>query len=269
MATANNYLMEHEEESYRLDIKTDPKSVQQQALWAGIQPGMRVADLGCGPGKTSYFLNKLVKPDGETVGIDNSEQRIAYAKKKYQDGKLNFELGDIRQDLSLFGKFDFIWMRFVLEFYRSTGFELVKKVISLLNPGGIICLIDLDYNCLTHYGLPRKLSASIQGVIHQLEKKAEFDPFAGRKLYTYLYDLGLADIEVTMAPHHLIYGELKDVDAYNWTKKVEEAGKNSGYRFDDFEGGYNEFFREFKKAFKDPRRFTYTPVIACCGKMRK
>ena len=263
----NTYLMEHKEESYRLDIKTDPKSLQEQALWAGIRPGMRVADLGCGPGKTSFFLNKIVSPAGETVGVDNSEQRIAYAKKNYQDRKLSFVLGDIRQDLSSLGKFDFIWMRFVLEFYRSSGFELIKKAMDLLKPGGIICLIDLDYNCLTHYGLPEKLEAAILGVIQELEKKADFDPFAGRKLYTVLYDLGFIDIEVAMAPYHLIYGDLKEVDDYNWTKKVEEAGKNSGYRFDEFDGGYDEFFQEFKKAFKDPRRFTYTPVIACRGIM--
>ncbi|MBW2100511.1 MAG: methyltransferase type 11, partial [Deltaproteobacteria bacterium] len=40
---------------------------------------------------------------------------------------------------------------------------------------------------------------------------------------------------------------------------------NSGHRFDEYEGGYEEFFEEFKRFFADPRRFTYTPVISCRG----
>jgi SAM-dependent methyltransferase len=261
----NDYLMESDEESYRLDIKTDPKLVQQQALWAGIRPGMRVADLGCGPGKTSFYLNKLVGPDGVTVGIDNSKQRMAYANKHYQDKNLQFVLRDIRQDLDDLGKFDFVWVRFVLEYYRSTGFELVKKIMDILKPGGIVCLIDLDYNCLTHYGIPARLESALRGIRREVEKRADFDPYVGRKLYAFLYDLGCHNIEVTMAPHHLIYGELNEVDEFNWTKKAEEGGKKSGYQFDEYTGGYEEFYQEFKRAFADPRRFTYTPVIACRG----
>ena len=62
--------MESPDEALRLDLKADPKILQNQAIWAGIKPGMRVADLGCGPGKTSFYLNKLVKPNGKTIGID-------------------------------------------------------------------------------------------------------------------------------------------------------------------------------------------------------
>lgn len=259
------YLMESDAESYRLDIKTDPKLVQKHALWAGIQPGMRVADLGCGPGKTSYYLNQLIGPDGETVGLDNSEQRITYANRHYQAKKLRFVLRDIREDLTDLGTFDFVWIRFVLEYYRSHYFSLVKRITDIVKPGGTLCLIDLDYNCLTHYGLPERLESALQGIRKQVEKKADFDPYVGRKLYSLLYDLDYRNIDVAMEAHHLIFGELNEVDEFNWTKKAEEGGKKSGYRFEEYQGGYDEFFQEFKKTFADPRRFTYTPVIICKG----
>jgi hypothetical protein len=41
----------------------------------------------------------------------------------------------------------------------------------------------------------------------------------GRKLYTYLYDMGFKDIQAHMMPHHLIYGELISSDDFNWIKK--------------------------------------------------
>ena len=40
------YLMEGDEESVRLDVKTDPRVVIKQARWAGLESGMRVAYLG-------------------------------------------------------------------------------------------------------------------------------------------------------------------------------------------------------------------------------
>jgi SAM-dependent methyltransferase len=264
MATSG-YMMESEQEALRLDMKTVPKTVQEHALWAGIEPGMRVADLGCGSGKTSYFLNKLVGPDGETVGVDNAKQRIDFATSQYQDDGLSFVQKDIRKDLSALGRFDFIWVRFVLEYYRTESFEIVKNVINILKPGGILCLADLDYNCLTHFGLPARLESAVTGMMKMVEKRANFDPYVGRKLYSYLYDLGFGDIDIHLAPHHLIFGELNDIDAFNWTLKVQSRGVKSAYPFDQYEGGYDEFFDEFKRAFEDPRRFTYTPIILCRG----
>ena len=70
------YMMESDEEAVRLDLKTDPEAVEKQALWAGIHAGMRVADLGCGSGKTTFVLNRLVGPSGSAVGIDISRQRM-------------------------------------------------------------------------------------------------------------------------------------------------------------------------------------------------
>jgi hypothetical protein len=98
-----------------------------------------------------------------------------------------------------------------------------------------------------------------------LEEHADFDPYAGIKLYSFLYDLDYKDIEVNLAPHHLIYGELNQVDEFNWVQKVEIAVRNSGYTFNEYQGGYEEFTEEFKSFFSDPRRFTYTPIISCRG----
>jgi len=262
----SGYLMESELEARRLDRKTDPATIQTHARWAGIQPGMRVADLGCGSGKTSFYLNKLVQPAGATVGVDNSDQRIDFANRHYQDQGLKFVQKDIREDLSDLGLFDFVWVRFVLEYYRTDSFDIVKNLSTVLKPEGILCLVDLDYNCLTHYGLPERLESAIVGMKTTLEKQANFDPYVGRKLYSYLYDLGFEDIDVHMAPHHLIFGELNEVDDFNWTLKVQSGSRLSKYPFDQYEGGYEEFFKEFKSAFGNPRRFIYTPVILCRGK---
>ena len=78
-----HYIMEHEDEAKRLDLKTEGGPVFKQALWAGIQPGMRVADIGCGSGKTTHFLHQLIQPGGEIVGMaaGHSGQQIGGGRR--------------------------------------------------------------------------------------------------------------------------------------------------------------------------------------------
>jgi len=264
---AYQYLMENDKEALRMDMKTDPVTIEKQAMWAGIKPPMRVADIGCGPGKTTYYLSRLIKPGGKAIGIDNSKERIAYARAHYSDANIDFINRDITEPLTDLGPFDFIWVRFVLEYYKSKNFDIVKNLSSALKPGGILCLIDLDLNSMNHYSLPKNLENSLNGIIKALEGKKNFDPYAGRRLYSFLYDLDYSHINVEISAHHMIFGKLREKDEFNWITKVTVAGKKSGYNFyQDFKNGFDGFYEAFKKFFLNPRRFTYTPVIACCGR---
>ncbi len=259
------YLMENAEEAYRLDVKTDIKVVKRQALWAGIKPGMRVIDICCGSGKTTSVLHKLIQPYGSVVGLDGSEQRIKFAKKHYDDKGIEFIHRDIRMPLDDLGMFDLVWARFVLEYHLSNGFEIVQNLSRIVKPGGILCLIDLDYNCLSHFGLSQRLEKTLFAVIKELEETANFDPYAGRKLYYFLYNIGFQDIDIDLAAHHLIFGKLKDVDAFNWMKKIEVISSKIQFQLEEY-SKYEEFLEDFKRFFTDPERFTYTPVICCRGR---
>jgi ubiquinone/menaquinone biosynthesis C-methylase UbiE len=265
MTNTTNYIMEHKDEALRLDLKTDRARVFKQASWAGIKPGMRVADIGCGSGKTTVFLNEMIQPGGRIVGVDASQARVLHAKETHGSESIDFVCRNFYESLDDLGKFDFIWVRFVLEYHRSRSTEIVKNLTRLLKPGGVLCLIDLDYNCLSHYGHSSRLEKAVGDIMAKLEKDHDFDPYVGKKLYSFLYDLGFEEIAVEVGTHHLIYGELNEIDAYNWAKKVEVAAKNSGYVFEDYPGGFDEFAAEFKDFFSDPRRFTYTPLICCRG----
>jgi SAM-dependent methyltransferase len=265
-SNGNLYLMESDEEALRLDRKTDPELVRRQAKWAGLTSGLRIADMGCGSGKTSYILNQFVQPGGETIGFDISDQRIRFAREHYVDRNLNFVCRDIRTTLDAYAPFDLIWVRFVLEYYRKHSFEIVSHISNYLKPGGTICLIDLDHNCLNHFGMPPRLESALQAIMQALQENANFDPFVGRKLYAWLYDLDYRDIEVNLTAHHLIYGKPDPNDVFNWKKKVEVAAQNSGYDFDRYPNQYSGFVDDFDTFFNDPRRFTYTPVLACKGR---
>ena len=259
-----DYLMESDEETLRLELKTDAAVVQAQAGLAGLKPGMRVADICCGAGVTTAILGGLASPGGYALGIDASPARIQYAKSKYGQAGSLFECRDIREDLSDLGKFDFVWVRFVLEYYKAEAFDIVRNISSILADGGILCLIDLDHNCLNHFGLSERLEKALYASISVLENTANFDPYAGRKLYSHLYRLGFSDIQVSAGAHHLIYGPLRDSDAYNWLKKIEVIHRKNCFAIPGYES-VAEFSADFEAFFTDPGRFTYTPVLNCWG----
>jgi ubiquinone/menaquinone biosynthesis C-methylase UbiE len=266
MDTGKSYLMENLEEILRLEIKTDPEAVRKQARWCGLKPGMRVLDAGCGPGKVTSILYEMIKPKGTILGVDYSESRIEHAAKHYGNGSdIAFQIHDLRDPLDGMGPFDLIWIRFVLEFNLVESFDIVKNLTAVLKPGGYLCLIDLDHNCLNHYEMP----CEVEEIIFQAMKLAEhaynFDPYSGRKLYSYLYDLGYKDIQVDLLAHHLIYGEIGEGDIFNWTKKVEIAFQKVRKLFANYPGGHDAFLIDFKKFLLDPRRFIYTPVVLCKG----
>jgi len=257
--------MENGDEANRLEIKTDVGKIAAQARWAGLKPGMRVADVGCGPGKISALLHRLSGPDGTAVGIDNSVDRIQHAKSHYADSGLSFHCRNILEPLDDLGTFDFVWIRFVLEYYRSRAFDIVRNVSRMVKPGGILCLVDMDHHCLNQYGVPSRLRRAVNAIMAKLGRDADFDPHMGIKLYSMLYDLDFQSTDVTMEAHHLIFGDLDSIQDYDWTKKVEVAAQNCGYGFEEYDDGYAGFYAEFKSSFAGPRRFIYTPVICSRG----
>jgi len=262
----SSYLMENSEEALRLELKTDPEAVRSQASWCGVRPGMHVLDAGCGPGKVSAILYKMIQPRGKVLAVDYSEERIQYAKKHYASPSgIEFRLHDLRHPLEETGSFDLIWVRFVLEYNRVESFEIIRNLDAVLKPGGSLCLLDLDYNCLSHYPLPANMEKILLELMKLLEIRFNFDAYAGRKLYSYVYDLGYHNVALQLLPHHLFYGKVKTEDIFNWVKKVEVVSVKAKELFEDYPGGRSGFFEDFKSFFLSPRRFTYTPLILCKG----
>jgi ubiquinone/menaquinone biosynthesis C-methylase UbiE len=259
--------MENDEEAFRLDIKTDPEAVREQALWCGVKPGLRILDVGCGPGKTTSILREMVQPRGHAVGIDFSAHRIQKAKEIYgNEPGIDFEVCDFTKPMrDGLCNFDLIWIRFVLEYHAKESPDIIRNITDCLKPGGYFCLLDLDHNCLNHYELPRSIEKILFQIIDVMQKEYNFDPYIGRKLYSFLYDLGYENITMDMKAHHLIYGKVKAPDLFNWTKKLEMASRKAANVFDPYPGGHKQFFADFIEFFNDPRRFTYTPLILCKG----
>jgi ubiquinone/menaquinone biosynthesis C-methylase UbiE len=64
---------------------------------AGLEPGMRVLDVGSGGGDTALLAAELVGDDGEVLGVDISPVAVAAAQNRMKalgKGNISFRQGD-------------------------------------------------------------------------------------------------------------------------------------------------------------------------------
>jgi len=100
---------------------------------AGIGPGMRVLDVGCGAGDVSFLLARMVSPSGEVVGVDRSEEAVAMATARAQAmglSQVSFSQGEL-EDISLDQPVDAAVGRFVLMYSPDPSVSL--RCIELLS----------------------------------------------------------------------------------------------------------------------------------------
>ena len=106
----------------------------------GIEPGMRVLDIGCGWGGMALYIHE--KTGAEVCGVTLSEEQIKVARRRAEekgvDGKVRFELIDYR---SIAGTFDRIVSVGMFEHVGPPQYRtFFRKCRDLLAPGGVMLL---------------------------------------------------------------------------------------------------------------------------------
>jgi ubiquinone/menaquinone biosynthesis C-methylase UbiE len=112
---------------------------------AGIRPGMRVLDLGCGAGDAAFVTADLVGPGGRVVGVDRSPQALTRARLRAEQlglAQVRFVEADIH-DPAPHGPFDAIVGRLVLN-YAADPAAVLRSQATVLRAGGLVVPIELD-----------------------------------------------------------------------------------------------------------------------------
>ena len=134
-------------------------------LKAGIGPGMRILDVGCGVGDVSLLAATLVGSGGEVVGVDRDPLAVATARERARNlANVRFVEGDVR-DLAADGSFDAAVGRFVL-MYQADPAEVLRRVSGHVRPGGVFAFQEwtLTDPFLSHPRSPLWQSVSDIGV---------------------------------------------------------------------------------------------------------
>lgn len=148
--TAESYpFRSSDEERQRLVAQAELVAPSTRRLFerAGIGPGMRVLDIGSGPGDVALLAARLVAPRGSVIGVDRDPAQVAFANERAKaDGltNLRFIVGDFRE--IEIKPVDAIVGRLVL-MYAANPLDALRRAVRNLRAGGVIALQEsiVDY----------------------------------------------------------------------------------------------------------------------------
>jgi ubiquinone/menaquinone biosynthesis C-methylase UbiE len=110
-----------------------------------LQPGMRVLDIGCGPGRLTIPMADKVGPKGDVVAIDIQPHMLRRAQEKAKHAGLSnisfheVKMGDGKLD---FGQFDWAILVTVLGEIPDREAAL-REVFSALKAGGVLSVTEV------------------------------------------------------------------------------------------------------------------------------
>jgi SAM-dependent methyltransferase len=136
-----------EHEHKRLSRQSDMHEpfTRRLLVRAGIEPGMRVLDVGCGPGDVSFLLSELVGTGGSVVGVERDEQALARAHQRAAESDIEnveFVCGDFRDVQLVGGPFDALVGRLVL-MYQADPAQAVRTAVRHVRPGGVVVFAEM------------------------------------------------------------------------------------------------------------------------------
>ena len=161
-------------------------------LLTHLRPGMRVLDVGCGPGTITRDFGSLVGPEGEVLGVDNAADVVAQAAEGCGLPQVRFAVGDVmRLDLPD-GAFDVVHAHQVLQ-HLADPVAALREMRRVTRPGGLVAVRDADYAAMTWHPAVPALDRWLE-VYRAAARAHSAEPDAGRRLLGWAQAAGFAEI---------------------------------------------------------------------------
>jgi SAM-dependent methyltransferase len=165
---------------------------------AGLRPGMRVLDIGSGPGDVSFVAARLVGPTGTVLGVDAAPEMVELARARAAEQGLSavhFERAAV-DAITLDEPVDAVVGRLILMHLPDPAATL-RRLSSLVRPGGVIAFSENDItgtHSIPELPLFGRVTAGIVRAFEAMGLSARF----GTTLHTIFSDAGLGAPRLTL-----------------------------------------------------------------------
>ena len=161
-------------------------------LLTHLRPGLRLLDVGCGPGTiTADFATRLAP--GTVLGIDASAEVIDAARRDHPD--VTFSVADV-YDLGLEdASWDVVHAHQVLQ-HLAEPVAALKEMRRVVRPGGIVAARDSDYASFTWHPADERLERWL-ALYQEIARANGGEPDAGRRLMSWARQAGFTRVDAS------------------------------------------------------------------------
>jgi ubiquinone/menaquinone biosynthesis C-methylase UbiE len=158
---------------------------------AGVRPGMRVLDVGCGVGDVSFLVSEIVGEHGSVVGVDVDRAALEVADGRRAAsgiGNVEFRAGNI--GCTEFDReFDAVVGRFVLMFIDDPT-AVLRRLRKALRPGGIVAFQEWVGDVHGVSPATQPLLSWVLGLLAETFVRSGAHLHMGLELYTGMLEAG-------------------------------------------------------------------------------
>jgi ubiquinone/menaquinone biosynthesis C-methylase UbiE len=161
-----------------------------------LRPGMRLLDVGCGPGSISVGLAAAVVP-GPVLAIDLGPEVVDQARQHalaVGATNLQIEQADVLR-LDRLEQFDVVYAHQVLQ-HVPDPHAVLTAMHRLLAPGGYVAVRDSDYGTCTWDPAADQLQRWLE-IYRAVARRNGGEPEAGRHLAGWVRGAGFTDLQVS------------------------------------------------------------------------
>jgi ubiquinone/menaquinone biosynthesis C-methylase UbiE len=159
-----------------------------------LAPGLRLLDVGCGPGTITLDLAQAVAP-GSVLGIDVVGEPLDAARANAEARgatTTEFALGDV-YDLDLpDDSVDVVHAHQVLQ-HLSDPVAALREMRRVCRPGGLVAARDADYAAMVWYPADPRLDAWLT-IYEGVSRSNDAEPSAARHLLAWAHTAGFEDV---------------------------------------------------------------------------
>lgn len=162
-----------------------------------LKPGMRLLDIGCGPGSITLGLARYVAP-AEVVGIDQAEEALDAARQLASDESVRnvrFDQANVYELPFGDASFDVVYGHQIMQ-HLADPVAALTEAKRVLGPGGYVAMRDADYGTMTHHPHDPVLDEWLDRY-HETARSNGGEPDAGRRLGEWVRAAGFEHIHPT------------------------------------------------------------------------
>lgn len=239
---------------------------------AGLRPGMRVLDIGCGPGDVSFIAARLVGPTGAVLGVDAAPEMIELARARAaEQGLTTVDFTRVAIDeIALDEPVDAVIGRLILMHLPDPAATL-RHLASFVRPGGVVAFSENDITGARSVPELPLFGRVTAGIVRAFEAMG-LSPRFGTTLHTVFADAGLGAPRLTLGtPIGTVADTDTDILAYAaevW-RLVSPIAEQGGFAIDEL-ADIDEFVPRFREeALAGNALITMPPIITAWAQVQK